>query len=155
FSLTGLRMSLRVLEPGLWTLVVDFGRPSFRSLGVPVGGAADRASLAIANALVGNPPDTAALEICLAGPTLQAQVELACVVYGAPFLITLVRNGAADKIIAPGNTFTLYPDDQIQIGGTHAGLRAYLAIRGGIQGERILDSRSSLEPIQAGVDLAC
>ena len=34
-------MSLRVLEPGLQTLVVDLGRPGTRSLGVPVGGAAD------------------------------------------------------------------------------------------------------------------
>jgi antagonist of KipI len=148
-------MSLRVLEPGLCTLVVDFGRPGYRSLGVPVGGAADRASLAIANALVGNPPNAAALEICLAGPTLQAQVELGCVVYGAPFLTTLMRNGAADRIISPGYTFTLNPEDQIQIGATPAGMRAYLAIRGGIQSEKILDSRSSLEPIQAGMDLPC
>jgi len=65
-------MSLRVLEPGLQTLVVDFGRPGSRSLGVPVGGAADRWSFTLANALVGNPPGAAALEICLAGPTLQA-----------------------------------------------------------------------------------
>jgi len=148
-------MSLRVLEPGLCTLVVDFGRPGYRSLGVPVGGAADRASLAIANALVGNLPDAAALEICLAGPTLQAHVELACVIYGAPFLSTLVRNAAADRTIAPGNTFTLHPDDQIQIGGTSAGMRAYLAIRGGVHAERILESESSLEPIKAGIDLPC
>src|SRR6516162_4753647 len=113
-------MSLRVLEPGLCTLVVDFGRPSFRSLGVPVGGAADRAALAIANALVGNAPDAAALEMCLAGPTLQAEVELACVLYGAPFLATVVRNGAADRTITPGNTFTLHADDEIHIGGTSA-----------------------------------
>jgi biotin-dependent carboxylase-like uncharacterized protein len=148
-------MSLRVLEPGLCTLVVDFGRPGYRSLGVPVGGAADRAALAIANALVGNLPDAAALEICLAGPTLQAHVELACVIYGAPFLVTVVRNGAADSIITPGNTFTLHPDDQLQIGGTSAGMRAYLAIRGGIRSERILESKSSFEPIKAGMDLPC
>jgi antagonist of KipI len=55
-------MTLRVLAPGLSTLVVDFGRPGYRSLGVPVGGAADRAALALGNGLVGNPPDAAALE---------------------------------------------------------------------------------------------
>ena len=76
---------LRVLEPGLFTLLVDCGRPRTRSLGVPVGGAADRTALAIGNALVGNPPDAAALEIALAGPTLQAECDLAAVVYGAPF----------------------------------------------------------------------
>src|SRR5579883_290211 len=74
-----LPMVLRLLTPGLCTMLVDFGRPASRSLGVPVGGAADRWSLALGNGLVGNPPDTAALEINLAGPTLRADVELACV----------------------------------------------------------------------------
>src|SRR5206468_8890127 len=78
-------MSLRVLEPGLQSLVVDFGRPGWRSLGVALGGAADRYSLALGNALVGNLPDAAALEVCLAGPTLQAGCDLGCVVFGAPF----------------------------------------------------------------------
>ena len=49
-------MSLRVLDPGLQSLIVDFGRPNYRSLGVPIGGAADRFSLALGNGLVGNPP---------------------------------------------------------------------------------------------------
>src|SRR5262249_15069874 len=99
----GLRMSLRVLEPGLQTLVVDFGRPHSRSLGVPVGGAADRTSLALGNALVGNPPDAAALEFCLSGPTLEAQCELACVVYGAPFELQSNR-----QKLTVGKTFTLH-----------------------------------------------
>ena len=34
-------MPLRVLDPGLYTLIVDFGRPRSRALGVPVGGAAE------------------------------------------------------------------------------------------------------------------
>ena len=72
-------MSLRVLHPGLHSLIVDFGRPGSRSLGVPVGGAADLFSLAIGNALVGNPPDAPALEICLSGPVLCADDDLACV----------------------------------------------------------------------------
>jgi antagonist of KipI len=148
-------MSLRVLEPGLCTLVVDFGRPGYRSLGVPVGGAADRASLAIANALVGNPPDAAALEICLAGPTLEARSELGCVIYGAPFHIIVTKQGSSERIITPGRTFTLKQGELLHIGGTPQGMRAYLAIQGGIQTEKILESRSSLAPIDAGMDLPC
>src|SRR5262245_51982757 len=68
----GVRMSLHVVEPGLQSLIVDGGRPASRSLGVPVGGAADRLSLAMGNALVGNPPDSPALEVALRGPTLRA-----------------------------------------------------------------------------------
>src|SRR5438309_11573092 len=79
---------LTVVTPGLQTLVVDLGRPRHRHLGVPVGGAADRFSLPIGNAVVGNSPDAAALEISLAGPTLQAHNELAYVVFGRPFSLT-------------------------------------------------------------------
>ncbi len=82
-------MSLTILEPGLCTLVVDAGRAHHRSLGVPVGGAADRFSFALGNGLVGNPPDAPALEIALAGPTLRADCDLGCVLFGAPFDLTI------------------------------------------------------------------
>src|ERR1700674_4586843 len=95
---------LKVVQPGLCTLVVDNGRTRCRSLGVPVGGAADRRSLTIGNALVGNPPDAAALEIALAGPTLTADAELACVLFGAPFDMAGNR-----RPLSAGKTFTLQP----------------------------------------------
>jgi biotin-dependent carboxylase-like uncharacterized protein len=131
-------------------LVVDFGRSHYRSLGVPVGGAADRTSLALGNGLVGNPPDAAALEMSLAGPTLQAQCELACVVMGAPFELVSDR-----QCLTLGKTFTLEPDEVLRIGGTPHGMRAYLCIRGGLQEPVVLGSRSSLQPLRAGAELAC
>ena len=63
---------LKVLSPGLCSLLVDHGRPHTRRFGVPVGGAADRSALAIGNAVLDNPPDAAALEITLVGPVLLA-----------------------------------------------------------------------------------
>src|SRR5262249_41930908 len=114
-------MTLRVLDPGLHSLVVACGRVGYRSLGVPVGGAADRTALSVGNALVGNPPDAAALEISLAGPTLQADCELACVVYGAPFDLNTDR-----QRLRAGKTFTLRPEETLRIGGTPCGMRAYL-----------------------------
>jgi len=143
-------MTLRVVDPGLYTLVVDYGRPRSRSLGVPVGGAADRCALALGNALVGNPPDAAALAMSLAGPTLQADCELACVLYGAPFALHSER-----QQLTAGTTFTLQPQEELRIGGTAEGTRAYLCIRGGLQGPLILGSRSALEPVRAGAELSC
>ena len=55
--MTEARETLTVVAPGLHTLVVDRGRRRTRSLGVPVGGAADRRALALGNALVGNDDD--------------------------------------------------------------------------------------------------
>jgi antagonist of KipI len=143
-------MTLKVLAPGLHTLVVDFGRPRTRSLGVPVGGAADRFSLALGNALVGNPPDAAALEISLAGPTLQADCELACVLYGAPFELSGDR-----QALTAGKTFTLQPGEELRIGSTAEKVRAYLCVRGGIGGPDVLGSRSSLVPLGVGTVLHC
>ena len=112
--------SLRLLSPGLCTLLVDRGRPGYRGLGVPAGGAADRFALAIGNALVGNPPDTAALEISLNGPTLTTDSNLACVLYGAPFEMTI--DGLVQE---SGKTFTLPCGEELRIGGTPRGMRAY------------------------------
>jgi antagonist of KipI len=142
---------LKVLRPGLATRVVDHGRPHCRSLGLPVGGAADRAALALGNALVGNPPDAAALEITLAGPTVEAAGgTLACVVYGAPFELTSDR-----QPLAPGKTFTLAPGERLQVGGAAAGVRAYLCVRGGLQVPEVLGSRSGLGPVRAEDELPC
>jgi biotin-dependent carboxylase-like uncharacterized protein len=143
-------MTLRVLDPGLYALIVDNGRPATRSLGAPVGGAADRFSLAIGNGLVGNPPDAAALEISLGGPTIQADCDLACVVYGAPFQLTSDRQElTADK------TFTLHAGEKLKIGGTPTGVRAYLCVQGGLQTPVVLGSRSGLAPLEAGAELPC
>src|SRR2546423_14150321 len=138
-------MSLRVLEAGLQTLVVDFGRPASRSLGVPIGGAADRWSLALGNALVGNPPDAAALEITLAGTTLQAEAQIAAVVFGAPFDITSDR-----QQLQTGKTFTLQPGDILRIRGTTSGMRAYLCVAGGLTAAHGLRGRSAPPALVCG-----
>lgn len=139
-----------VVDPGWATRVVDAGRPGARSLGVPVGGAADRASWMLGNALVGNPPDAAALEIAVKGPILRADVELAGVVFGAPFVLSSAR-----QVLSAGRTFTLAPGEELHIGGTPAGLRAYLCVPGGFEAPVILGSRSALEPVAGHAALPC
>src|SRR5579859_5630531 len=104
--------TLTVVTPGLHTLVVDRGRPRTRSLGVPVGGAADRRALALGNALLGNDPDAAALEINLAGPTLRSSGRIAAVVCGTPFEVTTDR-----RRLTAGTTFTLEASETLRIGG--------------------------------------
>ena len=141
---------LGVLSPGLSTLVVDFGRPNYRSLGVSVGGAADRRSLALGNALVGNPPNAAALEICLSGPSLVSTCPLACVVFGAPFQVT-----TNSRRLVVGHTFTLAASEELRIGGTAHGARAYLCVRGGLLTPEVLGSRSAFAPLRADDALPC
>ena len=143
-------MSFHVLEPGLASRVVDAGRPRTRSLGVAVGGAADRAALALGNALVGNPAAAAALEITLAGPRLRAEREIGAVVFGAPFALESTRQS-----LEVGKTFTLQPGEELRFGSTALGVRAYLCVAGGFDVPMILGSRSGLQTIQAGTTLPC
>lgn len=143
-------MSLVVVDPGLESRIVDFGRPRSRSLGVPVGGAADRHSLAIANALLGNAPDAPALEVALRGPRLRADADVACVIFGAPFEIEHNR-----MPVDIGHVFTLLRGDELRILGTPFGVRAYLCVCGGFEMPIVLGSRSSLEPIRADDELPC
>src|SRR5262245_53121178 len=119
-------MSLVVLDPGLASRIVDLGRPRSRSLGVPVGGAADAASLVLGNGLVGNPPGTPSLEITLKGPILRAEARIGCVLFGAPFEL-----GSARQTLRAGRTFTLDADEELHIGGATRGMRAYLCVVGG------------------------
>ncbi|MFO0849617.1 MAG: biotin-dependent carboxyltransferase family protein [Gemmataceae bacterium] len=143
-------MSLTVVAPGLYTLPVDAGRPGHRALGVPTGGAADRAALALGNALVGNPPDACALELTLAGPTLRADAPAVAVVFGAPFAVAV-----NDRVIPAGTTFRLAPGDTLRIGGTAVGVRGYLCVAGGFNLPVILGSRTALEPLKVGDVLPC
>src|SRR5687767_15472766 len=139
-----------VVDPGWATRIVDAGRPGTRSLGVPVGGAADRASWMLGNALVGNSPDTPALEIAVKGPILRADCEVGCVVFGAPFVLSSARQS-----LRAGRTFTLAAGEELHIGGAPMGLRAYLCVPGGFDAPVILGSRSALEPVARGGSLTC
>lgn len=143
-------MTLHVLHPGLCTLIVDEGRPRSRSLGVPVGGAADRFALALGNLLVGNPPGAPALEVNLAGPRLRAGCELGCILSGAPFVIHSDRQPLAANV-----SFTLEAGEEFQVGSTDFGARAYLCVRGGVGAPLVLASASTFEPLSADEVLPC
>jgi biotin-dependent carboxylase-like uncharacterized protein len=143
-------MSLLVVEPGLQTLIVDAGRPTTRHLGVPLGGAADRMSRMLANLLVGNAPDAAALEICLAGPTLDVQSEVGVALVGAPF--EWFRN---DVRLSPNRAIQCRPGDQLRIVGTVRNSRVYLAISGGLESPMVLGSQTSFDRLERGSQLNC
>lgn len=143
-------MSLKILEPGPLTLVVDGGRPGWRHVGVSPGGAADRAAFAQGNALLGNPPTAAALEFALAGPCVYSASDVTCVVAGAPFAVHI-----GDRLVPAGVTFHLPAGGMLRIGTTPVGMRGYLCVAGGIDAPALLGSRSGLEPVRRGDVFPC
>jgi biotin-dependent carboxylase-like uncharacterized protein len=134
----GGRGSILVRQPGLLTTVQDLGRHGLAHLGVPAAGAVDRRAFALANRLVGNPPEAAALEITVAGPELELETggfvaltggRAEATLDGRPFPMDVAVRAAAGQVLAVG-----------QVTG---GLRAYLAVRGGIDVDPVLGSRST------------
>jgi antagonist of KipI len=142
-------MPLTVLEPGLFTTVQDRPRTGRRGLGVPAGGPADAFSLAIANFLVGNPADTPGLEMTNLGPTLRAEVDLACAVFGAPFEMWLTGGTPFEA----GGSFRLRAGEVLRIRGCRRGMRAYLAVAGGLAVAPVLGCASAEIPLAAGTTL--
>ena len=70
------------LHSGFGASFQDFGRSGYRHLGVPISGAADKLSMACANALVGNANEDCVIEISMQGPQLlltQASAQVALV----------------------------------------------------------------------------
>ena len=131
---------IRVLKPGLLTTVQDLGRPRFAHLGVSPAGAADRFSFRMANMLVGNPENTAALECTLLGPLLQFDSRA-----------TIAVTGSTTSTGVPlYQTLEVPAGQRLDLGSLISGARIYVAIRGGIAVPGLMNSASTLLPAGIG-----
>lgn len=128
---------LEVEEPGVFTTVQDLGR-SERRAGVPTGGAMDRFALAAANLLVGNPEHTGALECTLGGLVLVALDTCLVAITGADFQPAV--NG---EPVPVWTSLFLAEGDRLTFEGRRWGARCYVAIAGGVGGQRWLGSVST------------
>jgi biotin-dependent carboxylase-like uncharacterized protein len=143
-------MGLIVIDPGLSTTVQDSGRPGYREWGVPPGGAFDRGSAELANALVGNAGHCAVLELTLIGGTYQADGPLALAMAGAPMEAKVIGADATERPVPIPSSWSLRDGERLVLGRTVEGARAYLAVKGGWQTLLRLGSRASEERIRAG-----
>lgn len=128
--------SWEVLAPGALTLVQDLGRPGYGAIAVGAAGAFDRAALRLANRLVGNTEDTAALE-CLGGG-----LDLLCL-----RACTIAVTGAGEPFIdgrpiAMSSPITAVPGQRLALRPSSRGLRTAIAVRGGIAAGHVLGSAS-------------
>ena len=121
---------IHVVAPGLQTSVQDLGRRGFAHLGVGASGAMDDVALRLANALVGNNDNAAALEITLRGPTLR---------FDAPALVAFTGGEIEAPMWRP---HFIEADTVLDVGALRSGCRTYLAIAGGLRTQTLMDSRS-------------
>ncbi|MEC9481815.1 MAG: allophanate hydrolase, partial [Halomonas sp.] len=130
---------LIVERTGPQALVQDRGRFGVRHLGVTQGGALDWVSLGWANWQLGNSPAEAGVEIAVGGLVLRAESRATLALAGADLGATL------DGEPLPANgSFVIDPGQELAFAQPSSGLRAYLAVPGGIQAEPVLGSLSSV-----------
>ena len=134
---------IEVISPGLLTTVQDLGRPGYQRFGVPVSGAMDSFALRVGNALVGNPPNAAGLEITIAGPTLNFLSDALIAITGAD-LQPILHQADLNAWRAPlGMAIYVRGGSQLEFGGRRSGCRAYLTVAGGISVPPIMNSAST------------
>lgn len=142
--------ALRILEPGVAATLQDCGRHGYQRFGVPVSGALDPISLAIANILAGNSPCTAAIEILGAGLAIEVEAKsITLALAGAAAGLTL-QDEKAHLRIAPFQSFSARRGDIVRIPPPSCGAVSYLAVEGGFDIAPALGSRSTYRRASLG-----
>ncbi|MCP2256864.1 biotin-dependent carboxylase uncharacterized domain-containing protein [Streptoalloteichus tenebrarius] len=129
---------VEVLSPGILATVQDLGRPGLAGLGVGWSGAADRAAFRLANRLVGNAEDAAAVEVTFGGLAVRARHHLVVAVTGAECPVTV--DGRPEPV---NSVLRLRPGAELRLGPPTRGLRNYVAVRGGLDVPAVLGSSST------------
>jgi len=125
--------------------IQDMGRPGYRESGVPVGGAMDQWSLAMANLLVGNEREAAAMEWAIGGGVLRFEEDSSIAICGADVDASLegVTVKTFDRLsVRSGQALTIQ-----RIAGRRF---IYVAFSGSIVSPAVLGSRSTYLPAGMG-----
>ena len=146
-------MSIKVINGGLLTTVQDSGRYGMQAGGMQVSGVMDYPAALLANLLVGNKVDfttnpfgapmAAVLESTFAGPELEFQQDaLVAVTGGVPQL-----DGHS---VAPYKALVVRQGQRLKVGSQKQGMRAYIAVAGGIDVPKVQGSRSTNLKLKLG-----
>lgn len=117
--------------------VQDLGRYGHIDQGVAPSGAFDTRLLAVANRLVGNPADAAAVEMTLRGDIYRVMADSCRCSIAGDFNVQV--DGQA---MPPWRTYTLQRGQVLAVGVATSGVRGYLAVEGGFNVPRVLGSHS-------------
>lgn len=133
---------VEVLKAGLLDSIQDLGRVGVQQFGVPLSGAMDQYSAKLANAILGNEQKAAVLEFTLIGPTLKFCSETAICLTG------MECQAKINKEPIENNRYVLIKKgDVLSFGKREMGCRGYLAVLGGFQSEKMMESRSLYKTI--------
>tara|TARA_R110002110_G_scaffold406421_1_gene626446 strand:+ start:274137 stop:275075 length:939 start_codon:yes stop_codon:yes gene_type:complete len=119
-------MSLRVVQPGILSLLQDSGRLGQHRIGLTTGGPLDRDAYAMCNRLLGNDANATVIEASFGGLQLEATVDTFICVTGAAMPLHInSRESALWEVHA------VKAGDSINLGFAEHGCRAYLGVANG------------------------
>lgn len=134
---------IKLLTSGFWTSIQDLGRFGYRDQGIPLSGVMDRATATEANRIAGNAAHTPVLELTASGPKMHCDQGCFMVVCGGfDLVIDGKKHPAGTKSYVPRHAV-------VEFAPNGAGMRGYLAIRGGFQAPKILESYSQFKQLTA------
>ncbi|MGJ8640640.1 MAG: biotin-dependent carboxyltransferase family protein [Opitutaceae bacterium] len=130
---------IEILSTGVGLSIQDGGREGWRRFGVPVGGAMDRHSMAVANRLLGNREDAPILEVIYSGAKLRVLKDTWLAIAGAN-LCASSKPWRAERFSA---------GQVLEFTAPISGLFAYVAVPGGVVSQRwfgsaAVDARNGL-----------
>lgn len=140
--------ALKIIQPGMLSTIQDRGRYGYQRFGMPTAGAMDLFALRAANALLGNDDNAACIEATVLGPRIEILADIPIAITGADLSPRL--NGApmpmwTDVRAGKGDT--------LDFGGPADGVRAYIAVSGGIDVPQVMGSRATyMKAAIGGID---
>lgn len=131
-------MSIKVITPGMLSTIQDGGRKGFAAMGFNASGVMDVRSYHIANALVGNFTDEAVIEMTYLGGSFKFLESNYIAITGADMSPKI--DGVPVEMYT---TVFVKQDETLTFSAAKSGMRAYIAVRGGIDVPVIMGSRST------------
>ncbi len=135
--------ALEVQHSGPQSLLQDLGRGGQAGQGVSASGAMDLGALRAANRLVGNAVEAACIEAVDGGLQLRSRGDCVLAVTGAAGPLTLAVADGRRWPVERHTPLALADGDSLLLGAAEAGLRSYVAVRGGFDIAPVLGSRST------------
>ena len=128
---------IKVIDPGFYTSIQDLGRFGAQNFGVPISGCMDQCSSDIANKIIGNNSLEALIELTMTGCSLKFENDTTIAITGSDMSPKL--NGLPIDMFS---VIEVKYGDILSFGRIKYGFRTYIAFRGGINSEKVMESKS-------------
>lgn len=129
-------MSIKILQPGLFSTIQDEGRLGYQDLGFSGAGALDLYSFKMAQKLIGN--DGPAIEYTIIGPKVQFLKDNTFTFIGGTSNAKLNGNSIDSQVV-----YKVQANDVLEIGQITEGARGYLVFGHPLKIEKIAESYST------------